>query len=96
MQAVKAVSNKYNADVERLFSHINVVKSRYRNRMKNPTLSGILHVRYGLKLGGLCCRDFQLTAKMLQLLNSKNMYGSAEVEAENFPDESDTCDDDCV
>ncbi|KAG0426766.1 hypothetical protein HPB47_026139 [Ixodes persulcatus] len=84
------------ADVELVFSHMNVVKSRYRNRMKNPMLSGILHVRYGLKFRGVCCRGFQLTAKMLQLFNSKNMYGSAEVEAENFPDQSDTCDDDSV
>ncbi|KAG0414406.1 hypothetical protein HPB47_008440 [Ixodes persulcatus] len=79
-----------NADVERVFSLMNVVKSRYRNRMKNPMLSGILHLRYGLKFRGVCCRDFQLTAKMLQLFNSKNMYGSAVVEAEDFPDESDT------
>ncbi|KAG0416245.1 hypothetical protein HPB47_006583 [Ixodes persulcatus] len=84
------------ADVELVFSHMNVVKSRYRNRMKNPMLSGILHVRYGLKFRGVRCRDFQLTAKMLQLFNSKNMYGSAEVEAEKFQDESDTCDDDSV
>ncbi|XP_075550145.1 SCAN domain-containing protein 3-like [Dermacentor variabilis] len=84
-----------NADVERVFSHMNLVKSRHRNRMKNPMLSGILHVRYGLKFRGVCCRDFQPTLNMLQLFNSKNMYGS-EVDADDFPDESNTSDDDCV
>ncbi|KAG0422298.1 hypothetical protein HPB47_001868 [Ixodes persulcatus] len=80
-----------NADVDRVFSHMNVVKLRYRNIMKNPMLSGILHVRYGLEFRGICCQDFQLTARMSQLFHPKNMYGSAEVEAEDFPDESDTC-----
>lgn len=85
-----------NADVDRVFSHMNLVKPRLRNRMRNETMSTILHVRYGLRLRGVCCRDFQPTAKMMQLFNAKNMYGSAELDATNFPDLSDASDDDCV
>lgn len=43
-----------NADVERVFSHMNLVKSRLRNRMRNEMLSAILHVRYGLRFRGVC------------------------------------------
>lgn len=39
-----------NADVERFFSYMKGVKSRYQNIMKNPMLSGILYMLYGLKL----------------------------------------------
>ncbi|KAH9363435.1 hypothetical protein HPB48_006029 [Haemaphysalis longicornis] len=54
-----------NADVERVFSHMNLVKSRLRNRMRNEMLSAILHVRYGLRFRGVCCRDFEPTSKMM-------------------------------
>ncbi|KAH7956289.1 hypothetical protein HPB52_007891 [Rhipicephalus sanguineus] len=85
-----------NADVERVFSRMNIVKSRLRNRMKNEMLSAILHVRYGLRLRGACCRDFQPTARMMPMLNSKNMYASGELDDMDFPDVLETSDDDSV
>lgn len=45
-----------NADVERFFSYMKGVKSRYQNIMKNPMLSGILYMLYGLKLQVLSAR----------------------------------------
>ncbi|QQP39065.1 Uncharacterized protein FKW44_019828, partial [Caligus rogercresseyi] len=50
-----------------------LVKTRLRNRMGQETLSSILHVRYGLRWQGKCCRDFEPTADMLLRLNSR-MY----------------------
>lgn len=85
-----------NADAERVFSHINLVKSRLRNTMKTATLSAILLVRYDLRFRGVCCRDFQPTAKTMELFNAKNMYGSAEADAMDYPDLPDVSDDDCV
>ncbi|KAH9374110.1 hypothetical protein HPB48_005379 [Haemaphysalis longicornis] len=75
---------------------MNLAKWRLRNRMRNEMLSAILHVRYGLRLRGVCCRDFQPAAKMMQLFNARNMYGSAELDAIHFPDLSDASDDECV
>ncbi|KAI4797407.1 hypothetical protein KUCAC02_025136 [Chaenocephalus aceratus] len=42
-----------NAEVERLFRQMSVVKSKLRNRMSLQTLNSILYVRYGLKLAGI-------------------------------------------
>ncbi|KAH9378082.1 hypothetical protein HPB48_006644 [Haemaphysalis longicornis] len=61
-----------NAKLKRAFSQMNLVKSRFRKRIRNETLSAILHARHGLRLRGVCCRDFQKTAKIMQLFNAKN------------------------
>jgi len=47
-----------NADVERVFSQVNLVKSKTRNRLSNSTLSGILRVRYGLRRQSICCNYY--------------------------------------
>ena len=52
-----------NADVER---QVNIIKSKTRNRMISSTLSGILHVRYGMKRQGICCTQFTPTSDMLK------------------------------
>jgi len=54
------------ADVERVFSQVNIIKSKTRNRMISSTLSGILHVRYGMKRQGICCTQFTPTTAMLK------------------------------
>ncbi|MGH0175817.1 UNVERIFIED_CONTAM: hypothetical protein FKN15_071681 [Acipenser sinensis] len=57
-----------NVDVERIFSQINIVKSKLRNRLGQKALTSVLHVRYGLRRLGMCCKDFQPTKGMLQRL----------------------------
>lgn len=84
-----------NADVERVFAHMNLVKSRLPNRKRYKMLNAILHVRYGPRFGGVCRRDFQMTATMMQLFNAKNVSG-AKLDVTNFPDLSGTSDNDCV
>lgn len=58
-----------NADVERVFSQMNHVKSKLRNRMGQKTLSSILCVRYGLRTQGISCKDFVPSQEMLQRFN---------------------------
>lgn len=48
-----------NADVERVFSHMNVVKSKLRNRMNLKSLNAILTIRYGLKRHGASCHNYK-------------------------------------
>lgn len=62
-----------NADIERVFSHMSLVKSKLRNRIGQETLSGILHIKYGLRRQGLCCKDFAPSQEMLQRFN-RGMY----------------------
>lgn len=55
-----------NAEVERLFSQMSVVKSKLRNRMSLHTLNSILLVRYGLKPAGETCYQHKLPSVVLQ------------------------------
>ena len=55
-----------NADVERVFSQMSLVKSKLRNRMGQETLSSILHIKYGLRRQGICCKDFAPSQEMFQ------------------------------
>ncbi|XP_058645892.1 uncharacterized protein LOC131548545 [Onychostoma macrolepis] len=66
-----------NADVERVFSQMNHVKSKLRNRMGQKTLSSILCIRYGLRRLGICCKDFVTSQEMLQRFNV-GMYRDGE------------------
>ena len=59
--------------MERAFSQVNIIKSKLRNRMCNPSLSGIMHVRYALKRKGICCKDFQPSDCMLRKF-SESIY----------------------
>ncbi|XP_051798030.1 uncharacterized protein LOC127531856 [Acanthochromis polyacanthus] len=81
-----------NADVERVFSQMNLVKSKLRNRMGQDTLSSILHIKYGLRRQGICCKDFIPSKEMLQRFNC-HMYsvggtsGSRETDANEDSDD---------
>ncbi|KAE9528598.1 hypothetical protein AGLY_012173 [Aphis glycines] len=54
-----------NADVERLFSQMNVVKPKLRNRMGPKLLNSILTIRAGLKREEMCCSKYVLPADIL-------------------------------
>ena len=69
-----------NADEERAFSPVNIIKSKLRNRMCNATLSGIMHVRYALKPKGICCKDFQPSDCMLRKFNESMYHDNAPAE----------------
>lgn len=61
-----------NAEVERAFSTVNILKNKLRNRMLIPTLDSIMRVRFSLKNSG--CTNFNPTEDMLKSFNSENMY----------------------
>lgn len=55
-----------NATVERLFSLMNVVHSKLRNRMHVRSVEAVLQIRYGLKLANQNCVTFKPSAYMLK------------------------------
>lgn len=63
-----------NADVERLFSQMNVVKTKLRNRMGPKLLDSILTIRSGLKRMKMCCADYKFPAEVLNDLNKSSYY----------------------
>lgn len=65
-----------NADVERLFSMMNVIKTKNRNRMKLQLLSSILTVRAGLAREGKCCNSYVLSNSVVHKIGTKEMYSS--------------------
>ena len=58
-----------NAVIERIFSHVTVVKNKYRNRMKLKMLDSILRVRLNCHLNKICCNKFEASKSMLEKFN---------------------------
>lgn len=63
-----------NADVERVFSTLNIVKNKYRNKMSNIMVNSILSVRYGLKRLDKCCKDYAFPNDVLTKIGTKECY----------------------
>lgn len=59
------------ANVERIFSTINLLKTKQRNRCNTETLEGLLHAKNSFKKS--CCYDFKVTPDHLKLFNN-SMY----------------------
>ncbi|CAG9793612.1 unnamed protein product [Diatraea saccharalis] len=65
-----------NADVERLFSSMNVIKNKERNRMKLNLLSAILRIRCCLRLEEKCCNDYKIPEAVVKQIGTKESYQS--------------------
>lgn len=62
-----------NASVERVFSQMNLVKNKLRNRMQHKSLENTLHVRAFMQRSGICCNSFTPTEGMLSQF-TKDIY----------------------
>lgn len=58
-----------NAFVERMFSHVTIVKSKLRNKISCDLLNSILMIKSHLITNNSCCRNFTVTEDMLQKFN---------------------------
>lgn len=73
-----------NAEVERLFSNMNIVKNKLRNRMQVPMLSAILTIKAGLKRYDKCCDNFNLPISIINKIKSMATYISSDNMAEEL------------
>lgn len=73
-----------NAEVERLFRQMNVVKNKFRNRMGSKLLDAILTTKAGLKRNSVCCSKYNLPVNILKQIGSTTIYTT-----ENQIDEND-------
>lgn len=63
-----------NADVERVFSLMNIVKNKLRNKMSLETLNSILYIRTGLKNLDKTCHNYEIPEEVLKKIGKKDMY----------------------
>lgn len=71
-----------NATVERIFSQMNIVKNKQRNRMQTEMVNAILTIRFGLRRHEKCCHDYvfpnDVLRKVISYENDKNSDVSAD------------------
>ncbi|XP_037805541.1 uncharacterized protein LOC119599716 [Lucilia sericata] len=63
-----------NAEVERLFSTMKIVKTKQRNRIKLKMLNALLNIRCSLKRLQKCCHDFEISDDLIKFLESRDNY----------------------
>lgn len=63
-----------NAVVERAFSVMNSIKTKFRNKMQHKMLESIMRLRLFLYANDICCNSFQPNDEMLKRFTSKDVY----------------------
>ncbi|KAL7723182.1 hypothetical protein ACLKA6_018412 [Drosophila palustris] len=63
-----------NAEVERIFSQVNLVKSKLRNKLHLSTLNSVLYIRYGLRRLDQCCHSYKVPNKFLRMIGTRLSY----------------------
>lgn len=71
-----------NAEVERLFSQMNLIKSKLRNRMQLSMLSSILSIRSGLARDNKCCFNYNIPQNVLTKIKTLATYECTSAELE--------------
>lgn len=86
-----------NAEVERVFSQLNIVKTKVRNKLIADTINAILSIRYGLKRTDDCCYSYtdKLPSNVLREISQSLKYVK-EKESESESNEKPNEDDDDV
>lgn len=77
-----------NADVERVFSVMAVIKTKCRDRMLINMLVSLMRIRIHMRVFELCCKNYMLTDDMLKRLTSQ-MYESQKVTKKSDEDDND-------
>lgn len=63
-----------NADVERIFSKITLIRTKLRNRLATHTVEGLCLASDCVKRNGKCCCDFEPTDEMYKAMASSTLY----------------------
>lgn len=63
-----------NAEVERIFSQLNIVKNKTRNKLSLEIVNSILTIRYGLRRHNKCCYNYDLDEGTLNIIGTNETY----------------------
>ena len=69
-----------NAKVKIIFSAMNNVKSKLRNKMELPLLSFILTIKFGLTRHNKCCHSYKLSYQTLEAIGTLSAYNKTNTE----------------
>lgn len=75
-----------NADCERVFSSINCIKTKLRNKLNTETINGALHTKQkikGSRESGNNCVNFQPNDEMFSRMTKKMLYSKHEDQSRN-------------
>lgn len=67
-----------NAEVERLFSLMGLIKSKLRSKMKSELLQSIIQIRQGLTFENACCFTFNIPEEVIDKIGSAKKYKKQE------------------
>ncbi|KAJ8381342.1 hypothetical protein SKAU_G00021200 [Synaphobranchus kaupii] len=76
-----------NASCERVFSKVNLLKTKPRNRLITDTLNGLMHTSECVKIAGGCSK-FTPTETMLRSMTASNLYEKKGPSTSAAPDAS--------
>lgn len=65
-----------NGEVERVFSQLNIVKNKARNRLHNTTTNAIITIRAGLRRQKKCCHNYILPTEVLKKIGTMASYNN--------------------
>ncbi|KAF0688544.1 Uncharacterized protein FWK35_00036203, partial [Aphis craccivora] len=77
-----------NAEVERCFSQMNLVKNKQRNKLSSSTTNAILFIRAGLRRLEKCCNNFQFPDSVLLEIGTMKAYEKCDEKECNTTDAS--------
>lgn len=63
-----------NAEVERLFSQLNLIKTKIRNKLSVTTTNSILRIRYSLKQYNKCCHNYDIPNDIIKKIKTNETY----------------------
>ncbi|CAK1585546.1 unnamed protein product [Parnassius mnemosyne] len=66
-----------NAEVERVFSSMNIIKTKQRNRLSLKTINALILLRDQLKKQNKNCASFEIPSEVLQLIGTNKSYSFA-------------------
>ena len=64
-----------NVDVERIFSSVNLIKTKTRNQLNTPTVRALLIAKDGVKLSGGCV-EFSPSSELKGKMNADTLYNT--------------------
>lgn len=62
-----------NAEIERIFSQLNIIKNKMRNKISLDMINSILTIRYGLKRNNKCY-NYDIDEKTLNIIGTNETY----------------------